>query len=538
MPTVLSNIFGRLSTTVRGFTVPQRTIAIIGVAVLLLGAAALGTWATKPALTPLFSGLKAEDASAIVEQLRTANVTYELADGGATILVPQEHVYDERLKAASAGLPAGTDTGYALLDAVGMTSSEFQQSVSYKRALEGELARTITAMDGVKSASVQLAIPKESVFISEKANPTASVFISTSQGVSLSNDQVQAIVHLTSASIENMQPTDVAVIDSTGVVLSAVGTGQTGSGEDRASAYQEGVRMSVQTMLDKMVGPGNASVVVAADINQESASRVEESFSAPEGALALTESVDSTIVGGGAGGLTAGVLGPDNIAVPDATTTTNADGTTTTTNADGTTSTSTVRTNAINKVTETRTIPAGALSRQTVSVALNASAAAAVNVGEVSDLVTAAAGLDPARGDSVVVKVVQFNKTGAEDAAKALADAAAAETADRVQSLVTTGIITLGIVLPIVLALILFSRRSKREERESIDVGSLSDILNAPTGPMKLGSQDALDMASMSPFGELSELDRKKSDIKALADSDPGRTAEYLRSLMEERQTV
>ena len=142
---------------------------------------ALSAWLTRPALTPLFSGLKSTDASGIVEQLKTDNVAYELTDGGATILVPQDKVYDERLKAAAAGLPQLAATGYSLLDKMGVTSSEFQQSVTYKRALEGELATTIEAMDGVKIASVQLAIPEKSVFVS-KTDPTASVFVDTPPG--------------------------------------------------------------------------------------------------------------------------------------------------------------------------------------------------------------------------------------------------------------------------------------------------------------------------------------------------------------------
>ena len=117
-----------------------------------------------------------------MDQLHTDNVPYQLTDGGATILVPQDKVNDERLKAAAAGLPANKTAGYSLLDKMGVTSSEFQQNVTYKRAIEGELATTINAMDGVQTASVQLAIPKDTVFVSQKTDPTASVFIQTNAG--------------------------------------------------------------------------------------------------------------------------------------------------------------------------------------------------------------------------------------------------------------------------------------------------------------------------------------------------------------------
>ncbi|MCU1442278.1 MAG: flagellar M-ring protein FliF, partial [Cryobacterium sp.] len=186
MPTQVSSALRRFANALREFTIAQRTVAIIGVAVLALGIVALAMWAAKPSYTPLYSGLSGTDASAIVDQLNTDGVPYELTNGGATIMVPQESVYDERLKAAAAGLPSSSTGGYSLLDKMGVTSSEFQQSVTYKRALEGELAATIQAMKGVKTASVRLAIPEETVFVSEKADPTASVFVETTNGVNLS----------------------------------------------------------------------------------------------------------------------------------------------------------------------------------------------------------------------------------------------------------------------------------------------------------------------------------------------------------------
>lgn len=128
------SMFSRMGAVLGAFSVAQRTIALIGIAVLAVGIVALTAWLTKPAYTPLFSGLSPEDASAIVEQLRTDNVSYQLTNGGSTVLVPEANVYEERLAAASAGLPSATSGGYSLLDEMGVTSSEFQQSVTYKRA--------------------------------------------------------------------------------------------------------------------------------------------------------------------------------------------------------------------------------------------------------------------------------------------------------------------------------------------------------------------------------------------------------------------
>lgn len=531
MPTQVTSALQRLGASIRGFSLAQRTIALIGVAVLVLGIVALSSWLAKPSMTPLFSGLEAADANSIVEQLRTDGVAYELSDGGATILVPDDEVYDQRLKAASAGLPSSSNGGYSLLDDMGVTSSEFQQSVTYKRALEGELASTISALKGVQTASVRLAIPEQTVFVSEKADPTASVFVQTKNGVTLSGDQVQAIVHLTSASIDGMKPTDVAVIDAEGTVLSAVGVGASGSADDRASDYEERVRSAVQAMLDKVAGPGNATVVVAADVNYESAERVEESFTAPDQSPALNESISRESQGGvGADGLAAGVLGPDNIAVPD-----DAE------EGAGVLSESTVRTNAINKVTESRSIPAGSIDRQTVSVALNAAAASAVDVAEVTALVAAAAGIDVERGDEVAVEVVNFNQEGAAQAADAIAAEEKAIADERLGELIRTAIITVGVVLTLLAGLIVYARRSRRQEREPVDMGQLNEILNAPTVPITMmtpTSPASLELPPSSFDGEPNDMERKRSEIRSLADNDPEKTAEYLRSLMDDRQPV
>ena len=526
MPPAMNAMAGRVGSTIREFTLAQKTIAIIGIAVVGLGIALLASWLTKPSYTPLFSGLQAEDANAIVEQLKTDGVPYEIAAGGGTIMVPEEKVYDQRLKAAGAGLPSESTGGYSLLDDMGVTSSEFQQTVTYKRALEGEIAKTVAAIDGVKNASVQLAIPEDTVFVSEKKDPTASVFIETASGSSLSADQVQAIVHLTSASVDGMQATDVAVIDAKGTVLSAVGMGATGSADKQATDYEQRVTASVQSMLDRVVGPGNATVAVAADMSYESANRVEESFTAPQDTPALNESTSTEEYTGGNGNTAAGILGPDNIAVPNGT------------NDDGSfRSETSTKNNAVNKVTETRDIPAGALNRQTVSVALNTQAAAGLNVADLEALVATAAGINTERGDEITVEMVSFNADGATSAQQALADAEAAEEAERRAEMLRMGIIVAGVVLVVILALVAYAMRSRRQNREAVDLGELPELdpLAPATGLAMLEPEPVpTDTASMQIVAAAVGQDRKRAELDALAAQDPVRTADYLRNLMEE----
>ncbi|MDM7885680.1 flagellar basal-body MS-ring/collar protein FliF [Curtobacterium sp. RHCKG23] len=558
MPAAMQNAWARLTGYVKGFSAAQRTIAVIGIAALVLGGVALASFLGKASYAPLFTGLAAADASSITDQLQTDGVPFQLTDGGATILVPQDKVYSERLKAASNNLPSSNEGGYSLLDKMGVTSSEFQQDVTYKRAIEGELAKTISAMDGVKTATVQLAIPEKTVFVSEEKDPTASVFVATENGTQLTTDQVQSIVHLTSAAVEGMQPTDVSVVDQKGQTLSAVGTGATGSGADQAADYDTTTRQKIQDLLDTTLGPGNASVVVSATMNQESGTRTSESFAQPtSGPVALNESSTKEQYGSGsgAGAGATGVLGPDNIAVPNGT----ANGTngTAASGDGGYENESTTKNNAVDKTTETTQIPAGGVQRQTISVALNSRAQSVqnANLQSINDLVSAAAGADNTRGDQVRVAMMDFDDTAAKDAAKALQQQQQDEQQQAMWSTIrTAGIIAAVLAAAVVLAIVL-ARRGRRQSREAVDVGEL-DAFAGETFELPLGVEDDLALGDVdAPTVALPTLphddaptevlttdeisaERRRQEISALAERDPKRTADLLRGLLDDRTSV
>lgn len=556
MPVAVKNVFARLSAYVQGFSAAQRTIAILAIAALVLGGIALASWLGKASYAPLFTGLAAADASSITDQLQTDGVPFQLTDGGATILVPQAQVYSERLKAASNGLPSSNEGGYSLLDKMGVTSSEFQQDVTYKRAMEGELAKTIGAMDGVQTATVQLAIPEKSVFVSEEKDPTASVFIATDNGTQLSTDQVQAIVHLTSASVEGMQPTDVSVVDAKGQTLSAVGTGATGSGADQAADYDAATSKKIQDLLDTTLGVGNATVVVSGTMNQESGTRTSESYTSPtSGPVALNESstTEEYGAGSGAGSGATGVLGPDNIAVPNGTATSGA-------GDDGYKNESATKNNAVDHTTETTQIPSGGLDRQTISVALNSKAAAVqnANLQSINDLVSAAAGVDQNRGDQVKVAMMDFDTSASDQAAKALEAQQKADQQEALWSSIRTAGIVIGIVLAVIAIMFFVARRNRKQEREAVDLGEL-DAFAGETFQLPLAMDGVDDRATLgagdAPTAVLSAMpagdaptevltteeitaERRRQDISALAERDPKRTAELLRGLLDDRAPV
>lgn len=521
MPSQVRSVLDRLTVAVRQFSLVQRSFLVVAVAAVVVGAVGLVGWLGRPTMSPLFSGLSGTDASAIVDQLTKDGVSYQLADGGATILVPQSNLYPERIAMAAAGLPANADgDGYSLLDSLPVTASDFQQQTAYQRATEGELAKTVQAIDGVEAATVKLALPQESVFVSEQADPTASVFVRTRPGVTLTTDQVQAIVHLVSAGIEKMKPTDVAVIDASGEVLSAVGTGTAGGAlaNQQASDYESKVQQAVQKLLDPLVGAGKSAVTVTAQLNQDSTQTTTEQYSATPSTPPLASSTKTETYTGTGSGAT-GVLGPDNIAVPSGGAT----------GAGQYSSTSSDVSNPINKQTQVVTSGPGGVQRQSVSVAVDATAAKNLDMAALTSAISAAAGIDTARGDTISVQAMAFDTTREQQAQQALATADAQQkTADRTALYTKAGVA--GVVLVLLLLLIVLgARRSRRARREAIDLGALDAGRRGDDRLLLEGGG----LPGLPPVPEASAenspLLLRRREIETIADEQPGEVADLLR---------
>jgi flagellar M-ring protein FliF len=458
MPAALAGPLNRAKSLLSTISLGQKIVIGLLLAGLVLGGFMFTRWITAPTLTPLFSNLASSDASAIVEELNAEGVPYELADGGQTIMVAQDQVYNQRLAMSGKGLPAGNETGYALLDEQGITTSEFQQQVSYQRALEGELANTLKALDGVNAAVVHIALPKDEVFATDEGKPTASVLLDLAPGTTLGGEQVQAVTHLVSSSIEKMDPADVTVADSTGAVLSAAGDGVSSAAGDaqlqQEQEFEARLAGNAQSILDTVAGPGNAKVSVRADLDFSKRDTTSESYTYTPNTPALSETT-TTETYTGTGAAVGGVLGAEDTA----------------TNGTGDSSydkNSTTANNAVGKTVETIAGAPGAINRLTVSVVMDDATAGGLNQQQIQDAVSNAVGLDIARGDAISVATMAFDTTAAEQAAADLAAAQAAEKSAQMWSMIKTGGIALGIVL-LVLIVWLRSRRSREEYEELED---------------------------------------------------------------------
>lgn len=534
-PAPEGSAFNRLGARIRDFTFAQKALGIIGIAVLVLGGAALYWASTQPQMTQMYTDLDPADASLIVEQLQADGVSYELTGGGGTVMVPQDQVYEARIRAAGAGLPHSTRGGYGLLDDMGVTSSDFQQSVTYKRALEGELGGTIQSMDGVQTAAVVLSIPEETVFADSQEEPTASIFVQVTPGVSFADRQVQAVSHLVAAAVDGLEPENVAVVDGGGQLLASVGNDTVGGTSGTSAEYENRVTHAVSEMLETVVGRGNSTVTVNAAMSQESSELLEEIFEEPEGSPALSETSNSeeySGTGSGAGG----VLGPDNIAVP------GGDG-------EGSyTSEQTELQNAVNKVTQTTNIPAGILTRQTISVAVDQEAAAGVNVPQLEAMIADAVGMDEERGDSLNVSLVPFSTADSDAAAEALAAAEAAEAEERRAEMLRTvlewGAVALAGMVALVVWLIIANRRRRRREQQLIDLGEAYETQALPAAAhadpalsdtavtQTLPAAHIPPGLQMAPEAELAA--QRRTEINTMASEDPARMADHLRALMDQ----
>lgn len=271
----MAEIFQNLSATWQRAGLIQRVL-LLGVLLGCVGAAALLiNWARTPNMALLYSGLGAEEAAKIVEKIRDAEIAYELKDGGTTIYVDEQKVYEMRLTMAGQGLPTGDQGGYSILDDDSFGSSPFQQGIKYKRAQEGELARSIQSIDGVISARVHVVKPEGSLFKGKGKGASASVSLKLKSGKHMTGSNISAIVHLVAGGVEGLEPQNVTVIDSAGPTLLSGGMeDDLAKGANTFHEYkrqvEEYLAKKAEDVLIPVLGPGRASVRVSATIENSS----------------------------------------------------------------------------------------------------------------------------------------------------------------------------------------------------------------------------------------------------------------------------
>src|SRR5438270_11036873 len=239
---------------------------------------------TTPQMTTLFTDLSFEDSSGIIKDLERQAIPFEIRNDGAVIMVPKDKVTRLRMKLAEAGLPKGGGVGYEIFDksdALGATS--FVQNINHLRALEGELSRTIRALDRVQGARVHLVLPERPLFSRDKAEASASIVLKV-RGA-LEPQQVRAIRHLVASAVNGLKPERVSIVDEAGRLLANGAPGDSGTGasaDERQTAYERRLRDQVEAIVTSIVGPGRARVQLTADFDLNRITQTSEKFD-PEG---------------------------------------------------------------------------------------------------------------------------------------------------------------------------------------------------------------------------------------------------------------
>src|SRR6201995_5630064 len=238
---------------------------------------------TTPQMTTLFTDLSMEDSSGIIKDLERQGIPYEIRNEGSMIMVPKDKVTRLRMKLAEGGMPKGGGVGYEIFDksdALGTTS--FVQNINHLRALEGELSRTIQAIDRVQAARVHLVLPEKPLFSRETPEPSASIVLRV-RGA-LEPAQIRAIRHLIASAVNGLQPQRVSIVDEAGQLL-ADGS-QTdidqAVGDERRTAFEKRMRKQVEDIVSSIVGQGRARVELSADFDFNRITQTSDKYD-PEG---------------------------------------------------------------------------------------------------------------------------------------------------------------------------------------------------------------------------------------------------------------
>src|SRR5688572_14305803 len=292
----------------------------LGVAALAVvgGLIAVVMWSRRPDFQLLYARMGDKDSAAVISYLQSQNIPHQISSGGGTVSVPAERVHKLRMDLAAKGLPSGEGVGFEIFDKGQFGLSDFVQRTNYLRALQGELARTISQLSGVRAARVMIVQPENRLLLTDNGvKPTASVFVDMG-GSRLETDQVNAIRHLVANAVQGLNPDQVAVVDNRGRVLSedlkqdpALGTAS--SQMRYKQQVEDYLAKKVETMLGLVLGPGQAIVRVSAEIDTEATVVTAEKYD-PDGQVVRsqtstedTNSTTETRGGGAAVGVSANV---------------------------------------------------------------------------------------------------------------------------------------------------------------------------------------------------------------------------------------
>lgn len=492
--------------------------SLTGVAVLALLGSLVIIWVTqKPDYEPLYTGLDPADASAIVAKLKEEKVDYQLADEGKTILVPKDQRYQLRLDMASEVNIKGV-VGFESFNETRFGETENDKKVRFLVALQGELTRTIEELEEVETSRVHIALPSPSLFVKDQKEPTASVLLRLKPYAVLKPEQVKSIMAFVSHSIEGLKPENVTVMDVNGNLLSE-GLEETGkeinlskftvSQLSLKKQYDDELSRSIQSMLERMLGPGKAVVRANVTMDFDQVERHSEIFG--DSVLASEHSKEESSRGGGensgAGNpadanMGGPVYGGSSAAVTEHQLTERT------------------RNYEVSKTVETTVVAPGKVKNISLSVIIDGELTADEQV-MISDAVSKAAGIDVSRGDQIALVGIPFNTEHQQQLESELAKAEAARART---AYIKTGLVVVGVLI---LLLLLYK-----------GLKALPPLLNQygrPALQEAAASAAGLSPADISPLTpEISDSQILRTKIEKLVQTNPEEVAKVVETWLAE----
>ena len=391
----------------------RKLLFIAGAATILVIIIVSLVFLTGQHFTPLYTNLSTQDAASIASYLKNQKIPYQIADDGSTIMVPDAQKYQVRLDLASNNLPSGGETvGFESFDQTHFGETETEEKVRYVAALQGELERTISQIDGVEGVRVHIVQPEDSLFVRDQKEATASVLLKMTPGYSLQDSQVQGITHLVANGVEGLTPANVTVVDTTGNILSdnAQGSDESPMSTDEIKIkqdYEKQLEGSIQSMLEPVVGSGKVIVRANATMDFDQVQIDTENYGDKQ---VQSDHTVQTTSNSGTGNAEGAAGTTSNIPTYPAT---SAQGSGQTQTTDKTTN------YLVDTQTEHQVVAPGQIKRLSLSVVVDGQLEA-VQQKQIQDMVSAAAGIIPGRGDTLTVAGMPFNNTAANQMAQEL----------------------------------------------------------------------------------------------------------------------
>ena len=293
---------GLITNRIKALSLGQK-IAFIIILILFLSSVIVSLlWLHTPEYQLLYGNLSQEDAGAVINKLKEMHIAYRLKNGGRDIYVPQDKVYETRLQLASEGLPKGGQIGFEIFDRNTLGITDFVQKLNYQRALQGELARTISSLNEIKWARVHIVMPKESLFTEEKKKPSASVLLKLTPNQTLPESQVRAITYLVASSVPELDPKDVVVVDTNGHMLAGGRKGVFSGewvGEKLKIQHQLETQLEqkVRELLERAVGPGKVIAKVSVDMDFSQIEKTQELYDPDQVVVRSEQQTEENAIG-------------------------------------------------------------------------------------------------------------------------------------------------------------------------------------------------------------------------------------------------